>query len=79
MRVKETCIQRLRQLSQSCYIDFPKEKETIFFASSGRSGTTWIQEMLTRSGDYRVMFEPFHSILSTKAESALNGPSPDLN
>jgi hypothetical protein len=35
--------------------------ETVFLASSGRSGSTWIQEMLTKKGSYRILFEPFHS------------------
>jgi hypothetical protein len=42
-------------------LDLPFKKKTVFLASSGRSGSTWIQEMLTKSNSYRIMFEPFHS------------------
>ena len=34
--------------------------ETLFIFGSGRSGTTWIQEILNRHGDHRVLFEPFN-------------------
>jgi hypothetical protein len=33
---------------------------TIFIVGSGRSGTTWIQEVLNRQQDHRVLFEPFN-------------------
>ena len=36
-------------------------RQTIFLAGTGRSGTTWLEEMLTQSYKLRVMFEPFHS------------------
>lgn len=34
---------------------------TIFLAGTGRSGTTWLAELINSKGDYRLMFEPFHS------------------
>lgn len=34
-------------------------ENTVFLAGSGRSGTTWVEEVLNRHGDHRVLFEPF--------------------
>jgi hypothetical protein len=33
---------------------------TVFLAGSGRSGTTWIGNIINHNNDYRVCFEPFH-------------------
>jgi hypothetical protein len=33
---------------------------TVLLAGSGRSGTTWLAEVLERAGRYRYLFEPFH-------------------
>lgn len=36
-------------------------RDAVFVAGSGRSGTTWLAEILRRSrGGYRTVFEPFH-------------------
>lgn len=32
----------------------------MFVAGSGRSGTTWLSDIINHSGDYRYVFEPFH-------------------
>ena len=34
-------------------------EDTVLVAGSGRSGTTWIEELLNRNNDFRIMFEPF--------------------
>lgn len=31
----------------------------VFLAGSGRSGTTWVQELINHARDHRVIFEPF--------------------
>lgn len=36
-------------------------KKTIFLASAGRSGSTWISNIINYQNQYRYMFEPFHS------------------
>ncbi len=36
-------------------------KNTIFLASSGRSGSTWVSNIINYKNKYRYMFEPFHS------------------
>lgn len=34
-------------------------EDTVLVAGSGRSGTTWVEELLNRNNDFRIMFEPF--------------------
>jgi Sulfotransferase family len=35
------------------------EGPTVLVAGSGRSGTTWVQELINHAHDHRVIFEPF--------------------
>ncbi len=35
-------------------------KRSIFLAGSGRSGTTWLSEIINQGGGYRFVFEPFN-------------------
>jgi hypothetical protein len=35
-------------------------RNTVFLAGSGRSGTTWVSEMINYRNGYRFIFEPFH-------------------
>jgi hypothetical protein len=37
------------------------DKKTIFLASAGRSGSTWVSNIINYQNQYRYMFEPFHS------------------
>ena len=37
-------------------------KETIWIVGDGRSGSTWLLEMINHDNQYRRMFEPFHPI-----------------
>ena len=50
------------------FIDTGNQNNTVFIAGSGRSGTTWLMELINRNNVYRVMFEPFH----TKNNELLN-------
>lgn len=36
------------------------QQQTIFISGSGRSGTTWLQEIINYDNSYRILFEPFH-------------------
>jgi hypothetical protein len=36
-------------------------KKRIFLAGSGRSGTTWLADLINFKRDFRYMFEPFHN------------------
>jgi len=52
---------RIRKVTRKLYIDFGDYRRTVFLAGSGRSGTTWIENIINHHNDYRIMFEPFHS------------------
>ncbi|MDZ7752518.1 MAG: sulfotransferase [Gammaproteobacteria bacterium] len=36
---------------------------TVLLAGTGRSGTTWVGDVINHHNDFRVLFEPFHSRL----------------
>ncbi len=42
-------------------IDPNNHRRTVFLAGTGRSGTTWIEEIINSRNNFRIMFEPFHS------------------
>jgi hypothetical protein len=42
-------------------IDFNDYRQTIFVSGVGRSGTTWLANIINYANNYRFMFEPFHS------------------
>ena len=35
-------------------------RSSVFLAGSGRSGTTWVSDVVNHDGGYRFVFEPFH-------------------
>lgn len=43
------------------FLDLADYDKTVFLAGTGRSGTTWLEDVINFDGSYRVMFEPFHS------------------
>src|SRR5579872_5089703 len=38
----------------------PDLKSSIFLGGVGRSGTTWVSDVINARNDYRLMFEPFY-------------------
>ena len=52
---------RLRLLG-GLYVDLGKgdHRDSVFLAGSGRSGTTWLSEVINHSGGYHYVFEPFN-------------------
>lgn len=53
-----------REAKRWAYIDLePSLASTTLLAGSGRSGTTWLTEIITRNRDQRVIFEPFRASL----------------
>lgn len=50
-----------KKLNRFC-IDFGNYKNTILIAGIGRSGTTWLEEIVNYNNSYRIMFEPFRSV-----------------
>ena len=52
----------LSRLPGSLYVDLGKgdHRSSVFLAGSGRSGTTWLSEIINHSRGYRYVFEPFN-------------------
>jgi hypothetical protein len=52
----------LSRLLGGLYVDLGKgdHRSSVFLAGSGRSGTTWLSEIINHRGDYRYVFEPFN-------------------
>lgn len=43
------------------YLDLNRDyRNTVFLAGSGRSGTTWLSDIINYRREYRFVFEPFH-------------------
>jgi hypothetical protein len=53
---------RLRaRLLSGLYVDLNRDyRNSIFLAGSGRSGTTWVSDIINYKNEYRYVFEPFH-------------------
>jgi hypothetical protein len=59
-----------RRLASRAFLDVGGGPEhAVLLAGSGRSGTTWIAEVVARTGGYRFLFEPFHPVRSPVAGS----------
>jgi hypothetical protein len=45
----------------SLHVDLDRDyRNSIFLAGSGRSGTTWLSEVINHRNEYRYIFEPFY-------------------
>lgn len=53
---------RSREFRGQLHYDNGDYRDAVILAGTGRSGTTWDQEIINYQNDFRVMFEPFHSI-----------------
>jgi hypothetical protein len=51
----------LRRIPSKFYVDLGDWRRTVVLAGTGRSGTTWVGDLLNSHNTYRVMFEPFHA------------------
>lgn len=50
-----------RRIWTELFVDPGDCRRTIILAGTGRSGTTWVQNIIYCAASCRVMFEPFHS------------------
>src|SRR5271157_343923 len=50
-----------KKLRRQLFFDVGDYRKTVFLAGTGRSGTTWVEEIINGRNDFRIMFEPFHS------------------
>lgn len=55
-------IKIIREFRGQLHFDNGDYRDTVILAGSGRSGTTWVQELINNQNDFRIMFEPFHSL-----------------
>lgn len=51
----------LSKFRNTFLVDFGELSGTVILAGTGRSGTTWVENIINANNDYRVMFEPFYS------------------
>ena len=54
-------LKHVRSLPGLLHWDTGPINNTVFLTGTGRSGTTWIQDVINYDNNYRVMFEPFHN------------------
>ncbi len=59
-------VSRLRlvpaRLLAGCYLDLGHRiRDTTLVVATGRSGSTWVAELVDHAGDHRVVFEPFRA------------------
>jgi hypothetical protein len=48
-------------LLQGPYVEQKRDyRDSIFLAGTGRSGTTWVSDIINYKNEYRFVFEPFH-------------------
>lgn len=52
---------KLRQLRKRLIFDSGDYRRSVILAGTGRSGTTWTEEIINSRNDFRILFEPFHS------------------
>ena len=51
----------VKKVRNALLYDAGDYRKTLFLAGTGRSGTTWLINMINAENDFRIMFEPFHS------------------
>lgn len=51
----------LEEVQKRCFIDRGDYRRTVLLAGTGRSGTTWVEDVVNFDNSFRPMFEPFHS------------------
>jgi Sulfotransferase domain len=58
----QTLLNKIRtRICSRFFIDYnPDYRSSVFLAGKGRSGSTWISDIINYRNEYRCMFEPFH-------------------
>lgn len=52
----------LHRIQKSIFIDYGANyQNSIFLAGTGRSGTTWLSDIINYKNEYRYIFEPFYN------------------
>jgi hypothetical protein len=47
-------------LTKNFYYDFGDYRNTVLLTGTGRSGTTWVEDIINYRNTYRIIFEPFY-------------------
>lgn len=59
--MKSSPVPLISRLRSGLYIDIDKDAaNTVFITGTGRSGTTWLEDIINFDNSYRIIFEPFH-------------------
>ncbi|NQU44780.1 sulfotransferase domain-containing protein [bacterium] len=56
-----------RRIARHFPVDLGGARDTVLLAGSGRSGTTWVGDLVNYRNNFRVLFEPFHPVQSRAA------------
>jgi hypothetical protein len=51
-------VRLFKRAAERCYIDIGPPGATTFIAGMGRSGTTWVADIVNHDHSYRILFEP---------------------
>lgn len=58
-RLRRWASEAKHEVQRWSYLDRATPTDTVLLTGSGRSGTTWVTEVLDRHHDHRIVFEPF--------------------
>lgn len=62
--LKRRIQKEVKELRGQLFLDLNREtKNSIILVGMGRSGTTWISNIINYNNEFRYMFEPFHPLL----------------
>jgi hypothetical protein len=68
-KIRNRITNKLTLMKQRYFIDLDGQlKNSIILVGAGRSGTTWISNLINYNNEFRYMFEPFHPYFVQLAE-----------
>lgn len=76
---QDRLVPRMRKKVRLPIFDSGENTDAILIAGTGRSGTTWLAEMLKYDREFRTIFEPFHPGRSLPELAMLGRPGPGPN
>jgi hypothetical protein len=61
MHARERMRKSRAHLLHGLYVDHKRDyRDSVFLAGTGRSGTTWVSDIINYKNEYRYVFEPFY-------------------
>lgn len=73
---KRSVVSLVRSRTRLPLVDKGDAASAVFVAGTGRSGTTWVAELINHANDFRVVFEPFHPVRSHPSLQLAGRPFP---